>query len=78
MLLFILRRILLIHAVIVMLTIITVKVGVFTITHQSAVTDSLSASTPTDSLYVNTNMYVPITITTVSQTNLSAGVTVGF
>lgn len=54
MLLFILRRILLIHAVIVMLTIITVKVGVFTVTHQSDTTDSLSASPPTDSLYVNT------------------------
>lgn len=78
MLLFILRRILLIHAVIVTLTIITVKVGVFTVTRQSPTTDSLSASSPTDSLYVNANMYIPITITTVSQTNLNTRVAVGF
>lgn len=53
MLLYILRRILLIHAVVVTFTIITVKVGVFTVTHQPTTTDSLSASSLTDSLFVN-------------------------
>lgn len=56
MLLYILRRILLIHAVVVTFTIITVKVGVFTVTHQPTTKDSLSASSITDSLFVNTAM----------------------